>query len=442
MNYYHHLAPPCSPSRANPWPVVLGLRRAARATWLLLAALLLLGADGRAAGATQAGRFLLIFDTSAALKKNLAGMEQTLSKLLANNLQQQIQENDDLAVWTVDQSVHSGLFPLASWAPEDAAMYEKRLDDFLGQQKYSRHTELAAIQPLLNRVAKGSERLTVLIFGDTQSRLLGTPYDRGINETITNLAAKIKGGPAPLIIVLRAYHGEYVGGSVNRSLPLNFPEFPPPTPPPATNPPALAPPPTVARPAPTPVPPLILVGTNARTELAKTTHSPTPPPPVPAPLAPAAAPATNEPVSAHPPTLPASGAPANPAPVPAPPPPATAPEIPVKVVTAAPPTVIKATPAPLAPPPAASVTAPEPPAMSPPTERFAPAASSPTRPADGKSAETNGAGSELSSLTWWGLAGGLLAAAAVGLGLILRARRPRPSLITTSFEESPPPPPK
>ena len=443
------------------------VRRAVGAALALLVAALLAVPPGRAAGTPQPGRFLLIFETSSVLKKNLPWVRQTLNDLLAANLQSEIQDNDDLAVWTVDQSLHPGQFPLASWDPNDAAMYGDRLGEFLGQQKYSRHVDLAAVQPLLNRVAKNSERLTVLIFCTTQSRLLGTPYDSGVNETITNMAAKIKGGPVPLLLVLRSYHGDYLGCSVNRSAPLNFPKFPapPPEPAPATNPPVVAAVPPVVRPAAPVVPPLIIIGTNHATATKPVPAPVSPPiaapasPPVTAPTpppttAPVPPPATNEvATTATPPTPVTIAAPTNAALPPSPPP------EPAPKVVSAPPTNPAPMPAPTtaplpAPPPVkappvstpilqtAPTSAPEPTATILPPERVAsnppPIARppNPTGPAvDGNAAE--------GGFPWlWVVGGGAVAAAALVIWLAARARRPRSSLITSTMRDDPRWPPR
>ena len=206
------------------------IRRLARHLWWLavMAGLLATTPALPAADSTQPARFLLVFETSHALKKNLPAIEQEIAKLFAANFQYEIQSGDDLAVWTVDESLHTGGFPLASWTPTDAGMEAKQLDDFLDHQKFARHASLEALQPVLNRVVKNSERLTVIIFCDSQSRLTGTPYDSGVNGIITNAAAKYKGGVAPFILVLRSYQGEYLGCSVNRTSTLSFPKFPPP----------------------------------------------------------------------------------------------------------------------------------------------------------------------------------------------------------------------
>ncbi len=281
---------------------------------VLLAAILVVA--GARADASGPGRFLLVFELSPGVKKNLPLLKQTLDGLFSSNLQRELQDNDDLAVWTVDQDLHPAAFPVATWSPADAQMYSARLKDFLGRQNFSRRASLAAVQPLLNRVVKNSERLTVLIFCDDQSRLLGTPYDSGVNDIIKKASAENKNAPQLFILVLRSYQGGYLGGSVNRSGALSFPKFPPP--------PKPEPPPIVVKPAPVPVPAaapipaLIIVGTNVSTSL----PAPVKPAPEPAIIVivtnpPAAAPII---VVAPPPPAPVSNppAPVPPAPVPAP----------------------------------------------------------------------------------------------------------------------------
>src|ERR1035438_186412 len=113
--------------------------------WLALGAVIF-GASGvRAAQAAQPGRFLLIFETSPALKKNLPAIRQTLDILFSSNLQHEMQENDDLAVWTVDQDLHPDTFRLENWVPANAEVYSTRLKDFLGHQNFTRRASLDAV---------------------------------------------------------------------------------------------------------------------------------------------------------------------------------------------------------------------------------------------------------------------------------------------------------
>jgi len=410
----------------------------------------------------QPSRFLLVFETSPVLKKNLVTMQQTIAQWCASNLHGELRSDDDVAVWTVDQELHSGAFPMTSWTPDEASVYANSLDDFLGHQRYNRHASLTALQPLLNRVVKGSERITVLIFCDSQSHLMGTPYDDGANEILTNAASRLNGSKEIYIIVLRAYHGEYIGCSVNRAGSLNLPKFPeePKSQSPAVTsvkiPPASpAPAPasmttTVAGmqvtaasgPAVSPVPALIIVGTHASTNMSAYTQSP-PPRPQPAPMvtpetgtAPAPAPSAYYP--------PASSQPAQPQPE-------TQPAAPVINMSTPPPspapapTPTLAAPAP-APQPTTMAAAPVQSTASAPN-LIAPASTPSTTPASGPpptlAAGTANPQSD-SSLTWlWGIgAGALVVAGIIILSIMMRARQPRGSLISSSMQDDQRFPPK
>jgi len=448
-----HFYPRAPLDQARRAPLAGSVRRVVGAILAVLIAVSFATTGGRAAEARQSGRFLLIFETSPVLKRNLRSIQQILGNLLASNLQNEIQDNDDLAVWTVDQSLHPGLFPLASWAPEDAAMYEERLTDFLGQQKYSRHADLAAVQPLLNRVAKNSERLTVLLFCDSQSRLLGTPYDSGVNETITNTAAKLKNGPVPLILVLRSYHGEYLGCSVNRSTPLNFPKFPSPTPEPApvVSSAAVPAPPPAIRPAASLVPALIIVGTNAGTNVSMVAKPASAPPPPPATAPPPSI--IEAATSVTPVVLPTSAAPPNvatpllPTPEPAPKVVSVPPSNPVSAPAPVPPTIPAPAPVPtkVLPVPAPvlqTAVVPEPLAAVAPPERTTSTNVFVARQPGLTGTAVESPASESSSLWLWAIGGGVLAAAALVIWLTTRARRPNPSLITSTLQEVPRWPPR
>lgn len=435
------------------------IRRLARHLWWLavMAGLLATTPALPAADSTQPARFLLVFETSHALKKNLPAIEQEIAKLFAANFQYEIQSGDDLAVWTVDESLHTGGFPLASWTPTDAGMEAKQLDDFLDHQKFARHASLEALQPVLNRVVKNSERLTVIIFCDSQSRLTGTPYDSGVNGIITNAAAKYKGGVAPFILVLRSYQGEYLGCSVNRTSTLSFPKFPPPpapvppSAPVATNVPPPAPP--VSGPIVKPVPALIIVGTKSSTNLPPPAKVTPPPPTVPAAIIVSNPPPVILPAATNPPaaglvpaptngvaTPPASAFTPAPAPVAAPPP--TAPPVASNaVVTAA------VSPAPAKPAAVFPAAVPKAPAPIPEpvvTQMVASTLTPPSVP----EAKRSDAGSEnvpdnrgfLLPLVLGGVA--LAAAIALVSWLMIRSRRPHGSLITRSMLDEPPRPPR
>lgn len=273
---------------------------------------------------TVQDRVLFIFDTSSDMKPRVDAMQKELDTLLATSLSEQLHAGDSIGVWTINQTLHPGDYPLQTWDPDQAAKIASTLTQFVGKQHYSKTTHFEALQPLLNRVVKDSERLTILIFCDGDTKMAGTPYDASINEIFDQKKAEQKKARQPFIVMLRSQRGQFIGGSVNLSpMPLTFPRFPPlpvppsptpPAPPKTTNTMTNLPPsvPTVS------APPLIIVGTNVSRSMKMLTNPPvaipaaTPesepvkPTPVPTPTetvtpAPATpAPQTNEPASPEP----------------------------------------------------------------------------------------------------------------------------------------------
>jgi hypothetical protein len=216
---------------------------------------------------TVQGRLLLVFETSSDMKKRLPAVEKALNQLLATSMVGELHSGDSIGVWTFDQNLHAGEFPLQIWNPDKAVQTASAIMKFAGKQRYAKNATLTAVQPLLNRVVDTSERLTVLIFCDGESPISGTPFDDGVNQTVQQKQADQKSAEEPVVILLRSQLGKYTGCTV--SLPpqsINLPPFPPlplPSPPPA-------PKPTIAAPPPAPavvVPSLIIIGTNFETRL-------------------------------------------------------------------------------------------------------------------------------------------------------------------------------
>jgi len=231
-------------------------------------------------------RFLLIFDTSSDMRQRLPAVQKALDTLLATSVNGQLQLGDNVGVWTFDQDLHTGQFPLQYWMPENAPMIASNITKFVKKQHYLNKTGFDALQPLLNQVVQRSERLTVLIFCDGKGEIHGTPYDTGINQIFQQRQRERQKGELPIIVGLRSQRGQYVGCMVSfPPQPVSLPAFPPlpeVTPVPSV---ANAPAPPVAKAPASPGPPpsnvssLIIVGTTI-------TNHVLPPQPKPAPVNP------------------------------------------------------------------------------------------------------------------------------------------------------------
>ena len=243
-----------------------GLNFCARISAVLFAGIILIpSARAQPAGERLVeNRFLLIFDTSTDMKRRAPMVQKALDNLFVTGMGGQLQPGDSIGVWTFDQDLRTGQFPLQQWMPDQAATIDADIDSFIGKLRYSKATRFGALQPLLDELAKDSDRLTVLIFCDGETSMTGTPYDDGINQIFQQRLTGQKNARQPFIVVLRAQLGQYVGCTVDfPPAPVNFPDFPPLPPPPA--------PPEPTNPPPQPprrvvIPSIIMIGTNTDAE--------------------------------------------------------------------------------------------------------------------------------------------------------------------------------
>jgi hypothetical protein len=219
-------------------------------------------------------RYLLVFDTSSAMKKRLPATQVTVNRLSFSMMNGQLQPGDSIGVWTFDSKLRAGQFPLQRWLPENAATIASNITTFVKQEHYSKSTRFDAMMPFLDGLVRDSDRLTVLILCDGDGEIQGTPFDDAINAIFKQNQRAFEETKQPFIVVLRTQFGQYVGYTMNSSATgVNFPEFPPLPQPPAptatvktnSSPP---PPPPV-----TEAPPLVIVGTNVGTNLLPPTKS-------------------------------------------------------------------------------------------------------------------------------------------------------------------------
>src|ERR1017187_2754828 len=107
-------------------------------------------------------RFLLIFDTSSDMKQRLPAVQKALNEILAASTNGQLNPGDTIGVWTFDQVLHAGQFPLQHWEPDNAVMIASNITAFVGNQRYTKTTGFDALLPLLNQVMRSSEHLFAL----------------------------------------------------------------------------------------------------------------------------------------------------------------------------------------------------------------------------------------------------------------------------------------
>jgi len=181
--------------------------------------------------AARAGdRYLLLFDTSSAMKRRAKAVEQTAHELIASGMYGQLQRGDTLGVWTFNEQLHVGLFPLQVWRPEDKEKIATQVVGFLKSQKYQNKARFDSpdMSGSLEQVVANSHTITVLLFSDGATPLQGTPFDADINSVYAEYRRVMQKSRTPFITVLRAKQGRIFAATANVApWPVEFPPYPP-----------------------------------------------------------------------------------------------------------------------------------------------------------------------------------------------------------------------
>jgi hypothetical protein len=224
------------------------------------------------------GRFLIIVDMSSAMERNAEATQRIVGELMASGMVGHARAGDTIGLWTFNEELQTGKFPLQRWTPQTGQSIAKAAVEFLERHRYEKRARFEKVLEPLTSVVKDSERITVLIITAGSEKISGTPFDREINESYRlNYDAQRK-QRRPFITILRAKDGEFIGWRVNS--PPFRPEFPAfPVEPKAAEPPVAGaeakPGPQPSPAPPTTAPPLIVVGEPPGPVSSTPTNAPT-----------------------------------------------------------------------------------------------------------------------------------------------------------------------
>jgi hypothetical protein len=201
----------------------------------LLAGLLLLGgviqcplrAQTNAAKAAHTpDRYLLIVETSKSMQRRADAVLGSVWYLLGSGLNGQFRDGGTLGVWTFNQDLSAGIFPLQTWSSSAQKDITQRTITFLKGQKYEKRANFDEVAPALSRVIEASEVITVILISSGDFKIRGTPFDDRINAAYLQFRDQQQKARMPFVTVLRARHGEVVDYIVNTPpWPLQMPRL-------------------------------------------------------------------------------------------------------------------------------------------------------------------------------------------------------------------------
>jgi hypothetical protein len=160
-------------------------------------------------------RYLLVVETSRSMQRRADGVLQTVRDLLRSGLGGQLRRGDTLGIWTYNESLQAGRFPLQTWSPAMQNDITLRMLAFLRGQKYDKQAGFDKVLPALSGVVKASPRITVILISSGDEKIHGTPFDDRINAFCQKWHDAQQKARMPFVTVFRGQDGQIADFSLN-----------------------------------------------------------------------------------------------------------------------------------------------------------------------------------------------------------------------------------
>src|SRR5213594_3829612 len=156
----------------------------------------------------HSNRYLLVVETSRAMQRRSDGVLKAVQDLLASGMHGQLRRGDTLGLWTYNEELYAGQFPLQQWTPETHRNVAIKVLSFLKGQSYEKRANLDKAVAAMEGVIKNSEFITVILISTGEQPIQGTPLDEQINDFHKLWNAEQQKARMPFITVLRATNGK------------------------------------------------------------------------------------------------------------------------------------------------------------------------------------------------------------------------------------------
>ena len=186
----------------------------------------LLARPDAASTAAPPDRCLIIVETSRSMQPRADAVIAAVRNLVTSGLNAQLQKGDTLGMWTFNEDLYAGRFPLQTWSPQAGEEITQRAVAFLKAQKYEKQARFSEVVPALSRVIRDSELITVILISSGDEKIEGTLIDGAVNEYFSRWRKQQQKAQIPFVMVWRAKNGALVDCSFNTALwPLQMPRL-------------------------------------------------------------------------------------------------------------------------------------------------------------------------------------------------------------------------
>lgn len=184
-------------------------------------------AQTNTAPARVTNRYLLIVETSSVMQNRADGAFRVVADLFTSGMGGQLQRGDTIGLWTFNNELHAGKYPLQGWSPSARTNMAMNALNFLRAQKFEKKPRFDKVTPGLQQVVHGSQYITVIVISSGEAPLKGTPFDAQVNEFYNTWRSQQKSSRMPFIAVLRGQKGQFADCALHWApWPVDLPPLP------------------------------------------------------------------------------------------------------------------------------------------------------------------------------------------------------------------------
>lgn len=184
-------------------------------------------AQTNTAPARLTNRYLLIVETSRSMHDRGDGALRVAADLFTSGMGGQVQRGDTIGLWTFNDELHAGKFPLQAWSPAARTNMAKNVVNFLRTQKLEKKPRFDKVMPVLQQVVHDSEYITVIVLSSGEAPIKGTPFDARVNGFYATWRSQQKAVGMPFIAILRAQKGKFADCAMHWApWPVDLPALP------------------------------------------------------------------------------------------------------------------------------------------------------------------------------------------------------------------------
>jgi hypothetical protein len=172
-------------------------------------------------------RCLLVVETSKAMQRRTAGVNNAIQELLRSEMKGQLRDGDTLGLWTFNDELAAGQFPLQHWSASSSGEITAQVQSFLSAITNEGPARIEKVLGPVQQLLAKSELMTVILVTSGEQPITGSPFDDQINEIYRLWAAEQQRTQMPFLTLLRSTQGRVMAFAVTPApWPLEMPALP------------------------------------------------------------------------------------------------------------------------------------------------------------------------------------------------------------------------